>query len=487
MLVAFLALLAFLGGFGGKSAKNVECAKGEKEQMISMRKISKSLKKIISLDDIRILMQSCMWFAPFNHCNLEHNMKRLVIKNVGPIKHIDIELKRFNFFIGAQSSGKSTIAKILSTCTWVEKEVATTLDANAIPTAEDFIELLENFHKMSGYFDNASEITYETDAIKLNYSANNLNIELKEGINYLRQKICYIPAERNMVTLPELQGFEFGSTNLRSFLFDWFSAREFYSPANKSDILGLGVKYFYDKDEKKYKDRIEHINGRTYQIPLSSASSGLQSIIPLLIMLQYYSDEYYNQYAKKTSFDENDKERTTRDKLVDMIVLEELYPGFDHSKRVDLIKEVNEHIRAQEQRYVNLLHAYKNALRQLTVPTSTSFIVEEPEQNLFPSTQLEIIETMVRLCNGEKNHGFTVTTHSPYIINFLNTLIARYYKEVESTSLNPGELNVFSVQDGRLLSQMQFNSASKRSSVNVDELTEAMQTMYDEYRELKKN
>ena len=94
---------------------------------------------------------------------------------------------------------------------------------------------------------------------------------------------------------------------------------------------------------------------------------------------------------------------------------------------------------------------------------------------------------MVRLCNGEKNHGFTVTTHSPYIINFLNILIARYYKEVESTSLNPGELNVFSVQDGRLLSQMQFNSASKRSSVNVDELTEAMQTMYDEYRELKKN
>ncbi len=29
MLVAFLALLAFLGGFGGKSAKNVECARGE--------------------------------------------------------------------------------------------------------------------------------------------------------------------------------------------------------------------------------------------------------------------------------------------------------------------------------------------------------------------------------------------------------------------------------------------------------------------------
>lgn len=33
LLVAFLALLAFLGGFGGKSAKNVECARGERIQL----------------------------------------------------------------------------------------------------------------------------------------------------------------------------------------------------------------------------------------------------------------------------------------------------------------------------------------------------------------------------------------------------------------------------------------------------------------------
>lgn len=410
-------------------------------------------------------------------------MKRLEIKNVGPIKHIDIELKRFNVFIGPQSSGKSTIAKILSTCTWVEKEVATTLDTNAIPSAEDFVELIEDFHKMSGYFEDTSEIIYETDAITLTYSNKNLSVALKSGINYSRQKICYIPAERNMVTLPELQGFEFGSTNLRSFLFDWFSARASYSPNNKSDILGLGVKYFYDKDEKKYKDRIEHINGKTYHIPLSSASSGLQSIIPLLIMLQYYSDEYYTQYSKKTSFDENDKERTTRDKLVDIIVLEQLYPHFDPACRVELIKEVNEHIRAKEPEYVKLFHSYQTALRQLTVPASTAFIIEEPEQNLFPYTQLEIIETMVKLCTGARNHGFTVTTHSPYIINLLNILIARYYKDVEDTRINPEELNVFSVQDGRLINQMQFNSATEHSCVNVDELTEAM---YNEYRELKK-
>ena len=54
-------------------------------------------------------------------------MRRLIIRDIGPIKDVDINLKRFNFIIGPQSSGKSTIAKILSTCSWVEKEVATTM------------------------------------------------------------------------------------------------------------------------------------------------------------------------------------------------------------------------------------------------------------------------------------------------------------------------------------------------------------------------
>ena len=53
-------------------------------------------------------------------------MKNLIIQNVGPIKVAELELKRYNFLIGPQSSGKSTVAKILSTCEWIEKEVETT-------------------------------------------------------------------------------------------------------------------------------------------------------------------------------------------------------------------------------------------------------------------------------------------------------------------------------------------------------------------------
>ena len=43
-------------------------------------------------------------------------MARLIIRNIGPIKNVDIELNKVNVFIGEQSSGKSTIAKIISFC-----------------------------------------------------------------------------------------------------------------------------------------------------------------------------------------------------------------------------------------------------------------------------------------------------------------------------------------------------------------------------------
>ena len=92
-------------------------------------------------------------------------MRRLTIRNVGPVKSVDINLNKVNVFIGPQSSGKSTIAKVLSTCSWVEKEVAITMDEGFVADADAFISLMSDFHKMSKYFDEASEILFETDVV----------------------------------------------------------------------------------------------------------------------------------------------------------------------------------------------------------------------------------------------------------------------------------------------------------------------------------
>ena len=429
------------------------------------------------------------FFALHYEHNIFHKfMRHLTIRNVGPIRDVDIELKRYNFIIGPQSSGKSTIAKILSTCEWIEKEVATTLDEHAVADGAAFVKLVEGFHRMEGYFADESEVDYQTECIHIVYKKDAFRIKLADGINYFRKKICYIPAERNMVTLPELQGFEFGGINLRSFLFDWYNARECYTEDNKTDILGLGVNYFYDGDQLRYKDRIQHTNGKTYEIALSCASSGLQSVIPLVIMLKYYTSVYFSDYGNKSSFVDDAKGRMMRQALTDNVVLKPLYGSYESKDRTALVKDVNEKIKLHEARTMKVLQEYQAKITQLSTPVKTSFIMEEPEQNLFPFTQIELLETVIRLCssNSERKHDFTITTHSPFMLNYLNVLIMRHYKDAKGkTALNPKDLNVFSTQDGRLVNMMQKNTKTGLLSVNAEDLVEAMRSMYAEYMQLK--
>lgn len=413
-------------------------------------------------------------------------MRHLVIRSIGPVKEAEIELKRFNFIIGPQSSGKSTVVKILSTCCWIEKEVTTTMNENAIEDADSFVSLMEDFHKMIDYFDVDSEIDFETDVISISLKGKDFQIRLKNQELYRREKICYIPSERNAVTLPELQGFEFGQTNLRSFLFDWYNAREFYGEENKMDILNLGVRYYYDPSEQKYKDRIEHVNGKSYKIPLGSASSGLQSVVPLQIMMQYYTNQYFNTFAEKTSFDSDAKTRLIQSRVVDKYVLSVVYPGFDPKKRNELIKEQNDQIHEGNPEARRLLEKYREELERLTVPVRTSFVVEEPEQNLYPFTQIELLEAIVMLCSDGRSHSCTITTHSPFILNYLNVLIERFNKNIsDQVKLNPEELGVYSVSEGRLTDLMQQNAKTGEKSVNAEDLVEAMRAMYQEYREIK--
>ena len=414
-------------------------------------------------------------------------MRHLIIRNIGPIKEIDVEFKRFNFIIGPQSSGKSTIAKIFSTCSWIEKEVATTMNEKAVANAVDFRSLMEDFHKMTDYFDKQSEVLFETDVILISLKGEAFTIKLKDQKAYRREKICYIPSERNSVTLPELQGIEFGPTNLRSFLFDWFNAREFYDELNKTNILDLGVRYYYDPDELKYKDRIEHVNGKTYHIPLGSASSGLQSVVPLQIMLQYYSDQYFTTYAERTSFDTDVKTRMIRQKLTDTIVLQKMFPDeVSPNNRSQLIKMANERLHKGDPEAQSLLRDYQSEVERLTVPIRTSFIIEEPEQNLYPFTQVALLETMLKLCFNDRSHRCTITTHSPFILNYLNVLIERFNKGLfDKVNLNPQELSVFATTDGRLTDLMQVNTKTGAMSVNAEDLVEAMRYMYREYREMR--
>lgn len=404
-------------------------------------------------------------------------MKHLLIKKVGPIKYVDVELKLYNFIIGPQSSGKSTIAKIFSTCQWVEKEVSTMQNERIIGTGNDFVELVESFHKMEGYFCPESEVLYETDAIIIHYHDESLDIVIKPGYKYRREKICYIPAERNAITLPELRGLEFGNTNIRSFLFDWFNARELYNPDNKLGVLNLDIKYYYDKSLQLNKDRISHYNGISYEIPLASASSGLQSVVPLTVMLSYYTNEYFDTFQHKTSFDENDKERQIRSNLIDNLVLEPQFPGFKQEQRQNLIRKLDDLLMHHDPEQTKIFDRFRKVLQQMLVPIRTSFVIEEPEQNIYPMTQIELIDRIITLCSNKKKHSVMITTHSPVIISYVNVLLQEKVK--------PEDINVWSISNGALLDLKGYDESTQTYIIDGYELSAPMMTVFGLYKKGK--
>ena len=42
--------------------------------------------------------------------------EKLIIRNFGPIKDVELDLGRFTILIGEQATGKSTVAKVLAVC-----------------------------------------------------------------------------------------------------------------------------------------------------------------------------------------------------------------------------------------------------------------------------------------------------------------------------------------------------------------------------------
>ena len=346
-------------------------------------------------------------------------MSTLYIKHVGPITEgTKVILKRFTVFIGPQSSGKSTIAKLISALMWIEKEACTTLSENVLPEGESFKDFVENFHRMHGYIDEElSLIKYESEFISFRYEHGQHKLTLKDNNQYHRVKVSYMPADRNVATMKDLEKRDLEPTNFRSFLFDWLECNKNYDFEHKADILGLGVKYYYDKNAKEKKDKIIHSNGVTYDIPLYDASSGLQSVVPLVVLMDYLTSQYLVDYGKTTSFDTVKK----KEQLIENLIKKYIHGTEDNAG--SLFKKLNDQAQTGDAKAIQVIKQLYQHFQNLTNPDRISFILEEPEQNLFTQTQVEVLNEIIANCNRNAFHTAVVTTHSPYVLATINNLL----------------------------------------------------------------
>lgn len=369
-------------------------------------------------------------------------MARLIVKNVGPIKNIDIELKKVNVFMGPQGCGKSTLAKIISFCSWLEKG-----NDNAERVVKSgLISTLSRYHRMEGYFNNDSQLAYVGDNVCFYYKfPDPLPVSWKEFaphtiynkdeivINYIEKsvnpKVIYIPAERNFVSaVPNLQKYAEQDDSLQSFVNDWFEAKRAYTENNPLRIEMLGIDYYYNA---KTDSDIVVVDGK--KIMLSQSSSGFQSVIPLMAMLSYLSSAIYEK-NKPFSPAENAQ-------------MQEILSHVSNDASSDM-----------EQKVIDRIKGFLMG----KVYTHTQFIVEEPEQNLFPNTQCDLIYHLLNCLNHGKAHRAVITTHSPYILYALNNcLLANIVKgnipdgselpaACAKVEIAPKDVGVWEIENGKL-------------------------------------
>lgn len=353
-------------------------------------------------------------------------MRKITITDVGPItKTATIEFKRFCILIGPQSNGKSTMAKILSTCMWLEKEACVSLSESVLDDGQAFVDLVENFHRMHNYIhSDRSVIEYESPFVSIKYNKGDFQLSFKNNLEYNRTKISYMPSDRNIITMKDIEKRELGPTNFRSFLFDWLDTNRHYDVNHKMPILNLDMQYYHDDKAKDRMDMLAHENGVTYNIPLYDASSGMQSLVPMSVLMHYLVTGYFDNYGKDLSF-EQQKKNTDLAWAITKMVTTKYYP--QEVKKLEYREVYYTLVRDKandgDVDAVQQMQEIKELYGHLVNPKSISFVLEEPEQNLFPQTQVDLFNDVVALCNGEHASAAFITTHSPYILAAANILL----------------------------------------------------------------
>ena len=388
-------------------------------------------------------------------------MTTIEIRNIGPIKEVKkISLNRINVFMGPQGSGKSTIAKIISFCTWVEKDVATNQSFSEYEENKTYFrERLESFHKIKGYFNSDSYIHYKSEVVDIVWKNEECSISWVDKYAYKRSKIAYIPSERNMVILPEARKSEFANTNIRSFLFDWFEARKKYSNENNLSILNLGVNYYYIEGSEEDHIRCDN-NSTDYDILLSNASSGLQSITPLIAMTEYLTKWIYNEDT--ISFEQNERRQQVNRILLDEKVLKPYYKKEKLSKedRQKFVRDFMTKLEKKDKEAWRTFDIIRTIFSYLFKTDNSQFIIEEPEQNLFPETQRDLVYYLLQECLNKERNRLTLTTHSPYVLYALNNCMmaglvsdkmeANELNELkcDQSKINPIDVSIYEIRNG---------------------------------------
>jgi AAA15 family ATPase/GTPase len=360
-------------------------------------------------------------------------MQKIEIKNFGPIRDINFEIKDFNVFIGPQASGKSTLSKTIY--------FFKSLRDDLVKYVYESIELGQFNAPLGAYsklirakFLDFWGPTFHANDINLTYHYQAdifITITLDKSGKYVDPNFSKAFKEKFIFIIDEAKQF----LNLK----DW-NNKPFLS-SNELIQLDSDRRAFFAKIQKlandlfaEDKDLIFIPAGRSL---LATLSDQLSTIHPhrLDFLMRSFIDRINNAkpiFNKSLQDIITDREKLTHDEIdfekvrFAIELIERILKGkYQYDKDGEKIYFDNEKFTKlnysssgqQESIWILLL------VFLLILENRKIFIVfEEPEAHLYPEAQKQIVDLISLLGNSAFNQ-IIITTHSPYILASINNLV----------------------------------------------------------------
>ena len=378
---------------------------------------------------------------------MERIKESLYIRNLGPVKEVILDdITPLTVLIGQSGCGKSTVMKVLSICRWVNKMVYLRqyLQMGNIKESPFKFDFRSYFKTSSVPLNADTVIKYIFDGTVILFDEGGLRINYSESGFLSLEKICFITEKRNMISdLVSLRtNRKDAGFYLNEILDDFVLAMRNYETIDL-DYLGVRLRHTNSKGADAY--HVEGIGdeGERFDIRLNEASSGIQTVLPLVAVMSYYTDKF------------------------------------------DIVKRFNQTIF----RMLSETDSLKDFRPQMNIGEiphrRVNFLIEEPELSLDPESQTHLIDFMVGRCfskKGDDMSDYTVmlATHSPYIVNYLNLLIARSKKGIDG-GVDYNDVNAYYMDKGRCYT---LRIGDGHDIIDASSMSTTISNIYTEYNRL---
>ncbi|QHI37977.1 hypothetical protein IMCC3317_33600 [Kordia antarctica] len=403
--------------------------------------------------------------------------EKLIIKNFGPIKSVDLDLGKINVLIGEQATGKSTIAKVLSICRYFSYIVNYSIDIESqhiFHNNEQFYKGLKDWG-IDEYLQDASEFFYENELYTFEFK-NKLITEFETVTTTDDLKKEYYQTETRIHS---------NSTNFTKLLNELESLKKDEEVSDKVSETEIFYASGWTPNENFYRLNVKKVMDNPLFIP---AERGFQSVSVSKDSL--LSTAILDELAKIN--------RIVREYRTD-IEIKPLSLIFRNENGLSKVKKIDTND-------FHYLHTGASGY-QSTIPTflaikyyseiekrKRTITVEEPELNLFPKTQKKLVEFFIESIN-QSNNKFILPTHSPYILTTLSNLIyahkvgttdnGKFEKEVneiisKKAWIDVNDISVYFLNNGQAKDLVDV----KECLINLDDLDNVSETINSEFDEL---